>query len=121
MANFPSQFTTLIRSGSTSTSAPWYVGDFRLLTMSFDSSWSLSVSRFTVQGSNADGLQASDLGASTSNTNWSLVSGVNMIGVTPGMVTFDPPGYRWIRVTVDPGTLYSGTSATTVAVSGVRF
>lgn len=120
MANFPSQFTTLIGSGSTSTSGPWFVGDFRLLTISFQSSASLGPSRFTVQGSNADGLQTADLGGATSNTNWSLVSGVNMIAVTPGVVTFDPPGYRWIRVTVAPAN-QSAASFVTIVASGVRF
>ncbi len=120
MANFPSQFTTLIGSASTSTSAPWYVGDFRLLTMSFSSSGSLGASRFTVQGSNGDGLQVADLGNASQTTNWSLVTGVNMIGVTPGMVTFDPPGYRWVRVTVNPAN-QSVASTTTITATGVRF
>lgn len=112
--------TVFITSGSTSTSAPWFVGDFRLLTISFMSSGSLGPSRFTVQGSNADGMRASDLGGSTSLTNWSLITGVNMIGVTPGMVTFDPPGYRWIRVTVEP-TTNSVASSMTIQANGVSF
>ena len=102
-----------ITSASTSTSTAWFVGDFRLVTVSFMSS-DTTPSRFTIQGSNADGFGASDLGAATSNTNWSLVSGVNMVGVTPGMVTLDPPGYRWLRITVDPSEHQSGSSGTIV-------
>ena len=106
-----------ITSTSTSTSGPWLTADFRLLTVSFSSSGSLGPSRFTIQGSNADGLRADDLGGPTSNTGWSLVSGVNMIGVTPGMVTLDPPGYRWLRVTVPPAN-HSTASVSTIIVHG---
>lgn len=102
-----------ITSTSTSTSTPYYTGDFRLITVSFLSS-DTSPSRFTIQGSNADGFQVADLGGATSNANWSLVSGVNMIGVTPGMVTLDPPGYRWLRITVDPSEHQSGSSGTII-------
>ena len=104
-------------SSSTNTSGPVFVGDSRLVTISFASTGSLGASRLTVQGSNADGLQASDLGGSTSNTNWSLITGVNMVGVTPGMITLDPPGYRWLRVTVTPYAS-SVNSYTTVIVNG---
>ena len=112
-------------SASTNTSAPWFVGDFRLVSLSFASSGTLGASRFTLQGSNADGLQAADLGAATSNTNWSLVTGVNMVGVTPGMITLDPPGYRWLRGHVTPFSTFSdvasATSNTTLMGWGVSF
>jgi hypothetical protein len=111
--------TALIGSGSTSTSSPWWVGDFRLLTISFASSGSLGPSRFTIQGSNDNGFQAA-LAGSTSNTGWSLVSGVNMIGVTPGVVTLDPPGFRWMRITVAPAN-HSAASAVTITVAGTSF
>lgn len=107
---------TAIYSGSTSTSGPWLVADLRQITVSFASSGSLGPSRFTIQGSNADGLRASDLGGSTSAAGWSLVSGVNMIGVTPGLITVDP-GMRWLRVTVEP-TTHSTASATTITIHG---
>ena len=106
-----------IDSTSTSTSGPWLVADFRTLTVSFLSSGSLGPSRFTIQGSNADGLGVADLGGATSMANWSLISGVNMIGVTPGMVTLDPPGYRWVRATVNPAN-HSAASATTIVFVG---
>lgn len=118
MANFPSKFTVLLDSGSTSTTGWWYVGDFRLLSLSYSSRGSLGPSRLTVEGSNADGLQVADLPASTAAA--SLISGINLIGVTPGMVTFDPPGYRWMRATVAPAN-QSVASSLTVIVTGVRF
>lgn len=117
MANFPSQYTIIMDSGSTSTTGWWYVGDFRLLTVSYSSRGSLGPSRLTIEGSNSDGFQSS-LPASTAAA--SLVSGVNLVGVTPGMITFDPPGYRWVRFTVAPAN-QSTASSLTVTVAGVRF
>lgn len=111
---------TLLGSGSTNTSGPFFAGDFRLLTISFSSIGSLGASRLTVQGSNADGLRADDLGGATSNAGWSLITGVNMVGVTPGMLTLDPPGYRWLRAHVTPF-VDSTLSYTTVIVNAVSF
>ena len=116
MTPFPSQYTVLINSGSTSTSGWFWTGDYRLLTMSFSSSGSLGPSRFTVEGSNEDGFQS---GLPSSTTAASLISGVNMIGATPGMVTFDPPGWRWTRVTVAPGN-QSSASAVVITACGTR-
>jgi hypothetical protein len=107
----------LLDSASTNTSGPVFVGDMRLLTVSFSSIGSLGASRFTLQGSNADGLRTADLGASTSDTNWSFISGVNMVGVTPGMVLLDPPGYRWLRAHVTPF-VDSTLSYTTLILNG---
>lgn len=118
MANFPSRSTVLLDSGSTSTTGWWFVGDFRLLSMSYSSRGSLGPSRLTVEGSNADGLQAVDLPSTT--TAASLISGINLVGVTPGMVTFDPPGYRWIRLTVAPAN-HSVASSLTVILVGKSF
>lgn len=126
MAHQYTQFFSAITSGSTATSNAWFVGDFRLLTCSFSSSGSLGPSRFTVQGSNADGFKGAGdlsdsgqtaLGGPTSNVGWSTITGVNMIGVTPGMITFDPPGYRWVRVSVEP-TVHSTASGTTIIFNG---
>ena len=117
MANFPSQYTVIMDSGSTSTSGWWYVGDFRLLTVSFSSRGSLGPSRLTIEGSNVDGFQVAPPAATAAA---SLVSGINLVGVTPGLVTFDPPGYRWMRCTVAPAN-QSVASALTVIVAGVRF
>ena len=115
----------LLDSTSTNTSGAYFVGDFRLVTLSFESRASLGASRFTVDGSNADGLQASDLGGATSPAGWSLVTGVNMVGVTPGLVTFDPPGYRWLRAHVTPfstfSDLASANSHTTLTLNCVSF
>ena len=117
MANFPSQYTVILDSGSTSTSGWWWVGDFRLLSMSFSSRGSLGPSRITVEGSNGDGFQSALPAATAAG---SLVSGVNIIGITPGMVTFEPPSYRWIRATVAPAA-QSDASSLTVIVAGRRF
>jgi hypothetical protein len=117
MANFPSQYTIIMDSASTSTTNWWYVGDFRLVTMSWSSRGSLGPSRMTVEASNGDGFQSA-LPAATAAA--SLVSGINLIGVTPGIATFDPPGYRWMRVTVAPAN-QSVASSLTVVVTGVRF
>lgn len=106
-----------IDSNSTSTSGPFLINDFRTVAISWDSRASLGPSRFTVQGSNADGLGTSDLGGATSMTNWSLITGVNIIGVTPGMLTLDAPGYRWIRVAVAPAN-HSAASVTSIVING---
>ena len=119
MSIFPSQRTVILDSGSTSTSNWWWVGDFRLLTVSFSSRGSLGPSRLTIEGSNADGFQSTQtLPAPTGQA--SLVSGINLVGVTPGMVTFDPPGFRWIRATVAPAN-QSVASSLTVTFVGKAF
>ncbi len=107
-------------SGSTATSNPFFVGDFRLLTVSFESRASLGASRITITGSNADGFQAADLGGPSLTTGWSLVTGINMVGVTPGMVTFDPPGYRLVRASVDVAA-QSVASYTTAVFHWIRY
>lgn len=110
-----------IDSGSTSTSANMFVGDCRYLTVSWASSGSLGPSRFTVQGSNAAGIREADLGGPTSMAGWSLLTGVNMVGVTPGMYGIGLDGAypipRWIRVTVPPA-LHSAGSYTTIEIHG---
>jgi hypothetical protein len=106
-----------INSGSTSTSSPWLCNDYAYITVSWQSSASLGPSRFTVEGSNADGLQASDLGGATSSTNWSLVTGVNIIGRPSGAESLDA-GYRWFRTTVAPAN-HSAASATSIVFNGV--
>ena len=116
-----------IGSGSTSTSNAWFVADYRLLTVSIESSASLGPTNVVIQGSNADGLQTSaDLGGPTSNTGWSnittIVPGTLNVGtnVGRGIFTFDPPGYRWVRSFVSP-TLQSVASNMTVIFEGVSF
>ena len=112
-----------IGSGSTSTSPPFYVGDFRLLSVSIESSASLGPTNVIVQGTNADGLQVADFGNASQTTGWSnltiiLPGSVNAGGnVGRGVFTFDPPGYRWVRSFVSP-TLHSVASAMTVIFQG---
>lgn len=118
MSNFPGARQI---SGSTLTSPAWFVGDFRLLTMSIVTS-SSACTNIIIQGSNADGLQATDLGGLASNTGWSnltivLPGSLNQNqNVGKGVFTFDPPGFRWIRsvITTNP-------SGTTVEFVGTRF
>lgn len=91
-------------SGSTSTSPWFYVGDFRLVSLSIETSNTTSSSTFIIQGSNADGLRSGDLAAngsqSTGASNITIVlpGSLNLAGnVGRGIFTFDPPGYRWMR------------------------
>src|SRR5437764_15402332 len=91
-----------IGSGSTSTSNAWFVGDFRLLTVSIETSAStlgdIATGGCLIQGSNADGLQQADLGGPTSMLNWSNITVVvagslNAAGNQgKGMFTLDPHG-----------------------------
>ncbi len=117
-----------IGSGSTSTSGAWFVGNFRLLTVSVVSGTSLSAATVIIQGSNADGFGqvSGDLGGPTSMTGWSNITAIlpgslNLGGnVGSGIFTFDPPGYRWVRSTCSPGSV-SAASVTTVIFTGVSF
>ena len=112
-------------SGSTSTSNAWFVGDFRLVTLSIQTSNTTSSATFIIQGSNADGFQVGDLGGPSLSTGWSnitivLPGSLNVVGnVGRGLFTFDPPGYRWIRSTTsaDPQT----ASRATVIFTGSSF
>jgi len=106
-------------SASTLTSPAWFVGDFRLLTVSIATSTS-ATTNVVLQGSNADGMQASDLGGLASNTGWSNITVVlpgslnQNQNVGTGLFVFDPPGMRWIRsvITTNP-------SGTTVIFAGM--
>ncbi len=124
------QFYTAMGSGSTATSNAFFVGDFRLISVSVNSSASLGVpaagQSIIIQGSNADGLRASDLGGPASNTGWSTITQIlpgslNLAGnVGSGVFTFDPPGYRWIRSATSPANV-SVASATTIVFNGMSF
>lgn len=109
--------TALIGSGSTSTSSPWLINDFVTVALSWSSSGSLGPSRFTIEVSNADGLQAADFGNASQTTNWSLFSGVNIIGRPQDGFTIANPGFRWMRVTVAPAA-HSAASAVTIIANG---
>lgn len=116
-----------IGSGSTSTGNAWFVGGFRLLTVSIQSgATQANAANCFIQGSNADGFQQTDLGGPTSNTGWStmtivLPASLNALtNVGKGLFTFDPPGYRWIRSFVS-STEHSVASAWTVVFTGVSF
>lgn len=117
MGTYPSQYTTLIGSGSTSTSAWWWVGDLQNISVSFSSSGSLGPSRLTLEASNADGFNAT---LPTNTQAASAYSGINMIGITPGTVSFPNHGFRWARVTVAPAN-QSVASTVTVTLAGARY
>lgn len=120
------QSYTAIGSGSTATSNAWFAGDFRLVSVSINSSGSLGPTNVIIQGSNADGLRAGDLGGPSQSTGWSNITiivpgSLNAAGnVGAGVFTFDPPGYRWMRSAVS-ATLNSVASAMTVIFNGVSF
>lgn len=116
---FLSLYTHLIRSDSTSTSGWYWVGDSQTVNLSWNSSASLGPSRFTVQVCNLDGFQSA-LPATTSNADTSTLSGVNMIGVTPGMASLvTDGGIRWMRVTVAPAN-HSAESVATIWLNAFR-
>ena len=108
-------------SGSTLTSPPFLVQDFRLLTVSIETSGS-ATTNVVIQGSNADGLQTGDLGGPASNTGWSNITVVlpgslnQNQNVGKGLFTFDPPGWRWVRSFIT-----TGVSGTTVIFNGTSF
>jgi hypothetical protein len=118
MTNIPNRYQI---SASTLTSPAWFVGDFRLLTVSITTSTS-GLTNVVLQGSNADGMQAGDLGGLASNLGWSNITVVQPgslnqnQNVGTGLFTFDPPGWRWIRsvITTNP-------SGTTIIFTGARF
>src|SRR2546429_8722243 len=115
---YPTRFQV---SGSTLTSPAWYVGDFRLVTVSIVTSAS-ATTNIILQGSNADGFQLSDLGGLTSNTGWSNITVVlpgslnQNQNVGKGLFVFDPPGWRWVRSFIT-----TGVSGTTVIFNGTSF
>ena len=124
---FPVFYQTALGSGSTSTSSAWFVGGFRLLTVSVQSGGTQAgAANCIIQGSNADGFQSlTDLGGPTSNVGWSnltiiLPGALNAGGnAGRGIFTFDPPGYRWVRSFVS-ATEHSVSSCWTVIFTGVR-
>lgn len=87
--------------------------DFVHVTLSWRSTASIGPSRLTVEGSNADGLQGLDFGNASQTTNWSLVTGINLIGRAQGaeaVTSHSSAHYRWYRLTVAPAN-HSAASA----------
>lgn len=79
------------------TGVPWLIADMRQLSISIETQVN-TASRYTVIGSNDDGLQ-STLATPTSqlvpSTGWSILTTILQAGV----YTFDPaPGFRWLNV-----------------------
>jgi hypothetical protein len=77
------------------TGRPWLIGDFRQLTLSIETQHN-TASRYTVIGTNDDGLQA-PLGTplqTVPSDGWSIVT----VLTQQGIYAFDPmAGFRWIN------------------------
>lgn len=94
----------VILTSSSSGTGDWhFVGDYRLLTVSIQSSTG-SASRFTIDGSNDDGFQSAIAFSSVLTTL-----------VNQGIYTIDP-GFRWIRAQ-QPVFSLSATSANTITLN----
>lgn len=100
------------------TSPPFYVGDFRQITMSIQTG-SAFASRITVQGSNGDGFQSTlsvngGYGNSTVPIGgWSHLTVILPVGAI-NLFTIDP-GFRWLCVI--RSTQVSGQTASNVTVT----
>lgn len=99
-------------ASSATTSGPWWIGDFDLVTASIASS-TTNPSRVTFQGSNDDGFQAPIAAASWSFWTAQLAQGVYALS-GPGGVSGGSP--RWVRVWQDQQG--STTSNVTIVLSG---
>lgn len=95
----------ILDSNSSGTGNAHFVGDARLLTLSIESSTG-SASRFTISGSNADGMQAA-----IPDTSWSVLTTL----LNRGLYTIDP-GARWLRAE-QPVFSLSATSANTLLLN----
>ena len=80
-------------ANSSLTGTPWFVGDYASLTVSVQSSTG-SASRYTILGTNDDGLTAA-LGPPSQTVpagGWSIVTAIT----SAGLYTLDT-GFRWIN------------------------
>lgn len=95
---------------SAQTGNPWFVGDFRQITVSVTTG-AAAASRISIIGSNADGFSSTlSSGSPTVNTNnWSHLTQL----LAPGVFTIDP-GFRWLNAIRAPSE--SGQTASNVTV-----
>lgn len=97
------------------TGAPYLVADLRQLTVSIQTS-TASASRFTIIGTNDDGLQSA-LGTPSQTVpaaGWSIVTVLTQQGIS----VFDPaPGFRWINAFRD-GFAVSAVSNASITFAG---
>lgn len=106
---------------SSVTGTPWYVGDFRQLTISITTG-SAHASRITVQGSNADGFQSTlSAGGGYGNATvpvwpWSHLT-VILPSAAANIFTIDP-GFRWIVCTRPTATSGQTASNITIILNG---
>lgn len=102
-----SKLHVMLGSASAATrSAPVFIGDFRQMSLSIESS-TASASRYTFQGSNAEGFQAA-----IREAEWSSLTVIT----TQGLQTVDP-GLRWLRCDRDDISV-SAASNTTISLNG---
>lgn len=96
------------------TGNPWWVGDFRQLTVSIATS-TASASRVTIVGSNLDGFKStlSSALATASNALWSHIT---VITAGQGLYTVDC-GFRWVNA-IRPDFTASAASNMTVTFAG---
>lgn len=95
----------ILNSSSSGTGTAHFVGDYRLLTLSIQTSTG-SASRFTISLSNANGFVEAIPEAS-----WSVATTL----LNAGIYTLDP-GARWIRAE-QPNFSLSATSAVTMILN----
>lgn len=105
--NIPAKYRTVNGRDATTTD-PWYVGDFRELTVSISSSATFPTS-YPIDGSTADGFQAS-----IPTNSWVTIA--NVTGVSTNTLLTIDPGFRWIRSRSSDGV--SAASAYTLTFSG---
>jgi hypothetical protein len=87
--------TALGVTNSNLTGAPWLVADYRQLTLSIETQTN-TASRFTVIGTNDDGMQTA-LGTPSQTVpsdGWSIVTTVT----AQGLYGFDILGFKWVNI-----------------------
>lgn len=99
--NYTKHYTLLGSSSNATQSTPVFVGDFRFMSISVESSTG-SASRYTVQISDADGF-----GTAIREGEWST----GTVLTSQGVQTVDP-GIRWVRVQRDTISLSASSNAT---------
>ena len=109
MSDLAFSHVALGAANSNLTGAAWLVADFWQLTVSIQSSTG-SASRYTVIGTNADGLRSA-LGTPSQtvpSAGWSIVTAIT----AQGLYGFDVLGYRWVSVFRDSISVSASSNVT---------
>ena len=109
MTNLAFSHVALGADTSNRTGAPWLVADFAHLTVSVESS-TASASRYTIIGTNDDGLRSALDTASPTvpSGGWSIVTTI----VQQGLYGFDVSGFRWLNAYRDAISVSAASNAT---------